>query len=133
MIELTVHINRAEPAKRAIPAFAVMERIINDALTEWATETLDGDLYGTQNYAPPPPNSTYVRTGRLGANWGLRRAGKLSVAFTNATPYAGYVVGGNDGGRQAAIHAGRWWIAYKRISDRTDKLVEKIERKVDAL
>jgi hypothetical protein len=133
VINLAVSITGADAARRALPTTAQMERVIHDALTEWAKETLDGDLYGTQNYAPPPPNSTYVRTGRLGANWGLRRAGKLSVAFTNATPYAGYVVGGNDGGGQAAVHVGRWWIAYRRIINRVDALERKVQAGVDAL
>ena len=87
---------------------------IGDELGAWATDHLDGELYGMENYAPPPPNSKYVRTGRLGANWGLARRGKTGVVFQNMTPYAGYVVGDKDARRQAAIHAGRWWLARKR-------------------
>lgn len=127
-IGFEVSIRGAEAAGRAIPGTTEMERLIDDALTEWGKETLDGHLYGMANYAPPPPNSTYVRTGALGADWGLRRAGKMAIAFTNNMHYAGYVVGQ----QQAAIHAGRWWIALERIRERLDKLTAKIADKVGA-
>lgn len=91
-----------------------LEGPIGDELGKWAQDHLDGELYGMENYAPPPANSTYRRTGRLGSNWGLRRRGKTRVEFYNMTPYAGYVVGDGNARRQAAIHAGRWWLARKR-------------------
>ena len=101
---------------------------IGDELREWAKDHLDGQLYGMENYAPPPPNSTYIRTGRLGANWGLQRKGKQSVTFYNMSPYAGYVVGDGKGNRQAAIHAGRWWLARKR----TEAAIPELERRIKA-
>lgn len=103
-----------------------LDEPIGRALGEWATETLDGQLYGSANYAPPPPNSRYIRTGTLGAGWGLSRHSQTGVTFLNMTSYTGYVVGNEEGGGQAGIHAGRWWLARKRIEDRLDAAVERI-------
>lgn len=91
-----------------------LETVVRRELGEWAQDHLDGRLYGMENYAPPPPNSKYIRTGRLGAGWYLMRAGRTGVRFVNMTPYAGYVVGDGNARRQAAIHAGRWWLARRR-------------------
>lgn len=119
-----------------IEALKALEKLtkLEDGLTadfaEWGQETLDGDLYGTSNYAPPLAGSKYVRTGNLGSNWGLRRPGKMSVAFVNNSDYAGYVVGDSEGAGQAALHAGRWWIALKRIEEKIPLLIEKIEKRV---
>ena len=105
-----------------------LERPIGDELGAWATDHLDGELYGMENYAPPPPNSTYIRTGRLGANWGMMRRGKTGVVFYNMTAYAGYVVGDKDGRRQASIHAGRWRLARKR----TEAAIPEAQRRIRA-
>ena len=105
-----------------------LERVIGDELGAWAGDHLDGELYGMENYAPPPPNSTYIRTGRLGANWGLARRGRSSVVFNNMTPYAGYVVGNSKGYGQAAAHVGRWWLARKR----TEAAIPTAQRRIRA-
>lgn len=130
MIEYTVNVRGVPAVMKTLDGLERLETGLSSILGEWATETLDGDLYGMANYAPPPPNSTYVRTGRLGSNWGLRRNGRLSVVFENATDYAGYVVGNNDGAGQAGIHAGRWWIARKKIETKIQKLKARVERHV---
>lgn len=99
---------------------------IGSELRAWATDHLDNDLYGMENYAPPPAGSKYIRTGRLGANWGLQRKGRTGVTFYNMTAYAGYVIGDGGGRKQAAIHAGRWWLARKR----TEAAIPDLERRI---
>lgn len=58
-------------------------------------------------YPPPPPNSTYVRTGKLGQGWtrDAAKAKKMRLEFSNKVPYARYVQGKHW---QAKIHKGRW-------------------------
>lgn len=92
-----------------------LEDVVARELGQWASDLTDSKLYGMENYAPPPANSKYIRTGRLGSNWGVRRTKRTAVEFYNMTPYAAYVVGDGKGGRQAGIHAGRWWLGRKRI------------------
>ena len=91
----------------------------------WATKVLDKRLYGERNYAPRIPNSSYVRTGRLGANWQLKTVPD-GVQFFNPTSYATRVIG--DGARdgQASIHQGRWWFGRDRIEDEVPKLVDEL-------
>ena len=61
-----------------------------------------------RRYPPPPPGSTYRRTGTLGKSWTQKvtggRGGWLAVigSFLNYAPYV------QDAGRQAAVHRGRW-------------------------
>lgn len=133
MIQFDIKTSGAPEAIKSIEKLVELDDKLGGILGEWAKGTLDDDLYGMGNYAPPPANSKYIRTGRLGSNWGLRRNGKLSVIFGNATDYAGYVVGNNDGAGQAAIHAGRWWIARKKIEARVPELEAKVDRYIDEL
>lgn len=107
-----------------------LDDAIGRGLGEWAQDHLDGKLYGMENYAPPPPNSKYVRTGTLGRGWGLMRRGKTGVRFFNMTPYAGYVVGDGNAKRQAAIHAGRWWLARKRTEAALPEAKERIRKHI---
>lgn len=126
MIKVTVN---EQDRARALAVLQKGTRLgdeIGNELRRWATDHLDNDLYGMENYAPPPAGSKYIRTGRLGANWGLQRAGKAKVTFYNMTAYAGYVVGNGLGQKQAAIHAGRWWLARKR----TEAAIPELERRI---
>lgn len=127
MIDLSIKVNGVEQVTRALRKLENLDDILAREMGLWAMETLDGHLYGMQNYAPPPAGSRYVRTGNLGANWGVLRPGRTSVAFTNATSYGPFVVGDSSGAGQAAIHAGRWWIALNRVEGQVDKLADKIE------
>ncbi len=68
-------------------------------------------------YPPPPPNSTYRRTGLLGRSIATEvnplGTSIVGTIGTNVV-YAPYVIGEN----QAAIHQGRWW--------QLEKVVEKL-------
>ncbi len=115
MITLDVKLRGVDRVLATLRRGVDLDAAIGQGLGEWAKDLHDGQLYGMENYAPPPANSSYIRTGRLGANWGLSRPRKTAVSFNNTSSYARYVVGDSQGGRQAAIHAGRWWIARKKI------------------
>jgi hypothetical protein len=100
-------------------------------LGNWAQDVLDDHLYGEDKYAPPPPNSKYIRTGRLGRGYGLMRHSRTAVRLFNLTPYTGWVVGDAAGQGQAGIHAGRWWLARQRVEARLDDATERIGRAIE--
>jgi hypothetical protein len=104
--------------------------VIGRELGLWAEDVLDDQLYGEDKYAPPPPNSRYIRTGRLGRGYGLMRHG-LAVRIFNLTPYTGYVVGDAEGRGQAGIHQGRWWLARQRVEARLGDATERIGRAIE--
>jgi len=131
MIDLDISIDGDDAIALWLHKGIDLDKPIAQGLGEWATDTLDERLYGMHNYAPPPDGSTYVRTGRLGSNWGLMRGpGETSVTFFNATSYAGYVVGDGEGQGQARMHQGRWYLGRKRIEERLDGAIEKIARAI---
>lgn len=132
MIDFSIKVNGEKAAALSLSKLDHFEDWIADEMGAWAIETLDGDLYGEGNYAPKPAGSTYVRTGNLGANWGVRRQGKTGVIFENNTDYGGYVVGDGDGAGQAR-HMLHWWLARRKVEDRIDVLAQRIERRADAI
>jgi hypothetical protein len=131
VIDLTIKVQDDRALQMKLRKLADADKVISETLGEWASETLDSELYGMGNYAPPPPNSTYIRTGRLGANWGLRRVGRTAVEFFNLTSYARYVVGNAAGGGQAAIHVGRWWLGRRKIEQRIERLADMLKTAFD--
>jgi hypothetical protein len=133
VIDLTISTHGERAIQMQLKQLANADEVIHDVLGEWAAETLDSELYGMDNYAPPPPNSTYVRTGRLGANWGLQRQGRTAVAFTNFTRYVRYVVGDAGGAGQAWMHAGRWWLGRRKVEERIPKLAQMLKARFDRL
>ncbi len=61
-----------------------------------------------QPYPPPPPDSSYKRTGTLGRRWQARvmdRGPTVRGVLKNPTSYAPVVVGEET---QAEVHKGRW-------------------------
>ena len=77
-----------------------------------------------RKYPPPPPNSTYRRTGTLGKSWAknVHRSsdGWLSIIGTRLK-YAPYV---QDETRQAEIHQGRWQTIQSVAKDKRDEVVK---------
>jgi hypothetical protein len=67
-------------------------------------------------YPPPPPQSTYRRTGTLGRKWAVKvkMAPDVVGYLGNNTPYAGYV---QDRARQAWMHVGRWPTVQDVVDD----------------
>lgn len=106
-----------------------LDGAIARGLGEWAQETLDDQLYGEDKYPAPPPGSTYIRTGRLGRNWGLRRPGKTSVEFFNMAGPARFVIGTGEGQGQARRMA-HWWLGRARVAARLSRAYEAIGREI---
>ena len=63
----------------------------------------------TKRYPPPPPASTYQRTGALGRSWQKKvepyTSGVRGIVDSQGVPYAVYVMGAPG---QAWMHKGRW-------------------------
>ena len=73
-------------------------------------------------YPPPPPASSYARTGTLGRQWLGRvenRSTSLLGIVGNRTPYAPWV---QSPTKQAWMHKGRW--------PTTENIVEKTNRQI---
>ena len=85
-------------------------------------------------YAPPVPESTYVRTGHLDRNWYYKLLDRLSVEVGNLAFYAGYVHGDIEGyDLQVPWHGEHGWRRLKEEGEKSlkafmRKLEEKIER-----
>jgi hypothetical protein len=112
-------------------------QIVDETMGEWAKETR-ADLKGTRYPAPPLPKKgrkPYRRTGRLANSWFAKRIkiGQWAIgnrAQAKGRGYAGYVVGDNDG-KQAAVHRGRWWVAVDEIMKRLPKLRRMIKKRLE--
>jgi hypothetical protein len=119
-----------EKLGRAVPGISDDE--IQAGLPEVVKEAAGGYSGGASYAVPPPPGSTYVRTGNYGRSTFWEKNGFTYVirneAYRSGREYGRYVGGKADGSGQAGIHAGRW----PRIIDvvrkwAEEKLVQKIE------
>ena len=89
-------------------------------------------------YPPPPPDSTYTRTGTLGRTLGggmsggregkpdiyyVRKShGYQEASFGTRLKYAPYVIGE----KQAKIHQGRWWRLPVEVLNSAIKPIERL-------
>jgi len=76
-----------------------------------------------RRYPPPPPNSTYRRTGTLGKSWTQRVStggGGFLAVIGSMLNYAPYV---QDAARQAEIHRGRWQTVQSVAQDKREEVV----------
>ena len=133
MIDLNLEVYGDTAMIAALGKLEHMDDILARELAEWGSEVVDGQLYGMSHYPAPPPDSTYIRTGNLAGGWGLQREGKSAIKIYNMTPYAGYVVGDNNADWQARIHAGRWWLARKRVEEALPRFIERIRDAINKL
>ena len=83
-------------------------------------------------YPPERPNQTYIRTGRLGAGWGVRQSNGAMAGYTvyNSVPYTKYVVGNAYGLEQAWMHEGRWNLLRDVQEEEVQKLPPEIEKEI---
>jgi hypothetical protein len=82
-------------------------------------------------YPPPPPDSKYRRTGKLGRSWAHEVKSSLfamEAIIGNNTPYAPDVQGE---GQQAGIHQGRWQTDQEVLDANTHFVLEEIGEEVD--
>lgn len=90
-------------------------------------DVVSGVALDASLYPPPPPGSTYTRTGALGDGWsteGPSGAGPtLEAAAVNSVPYARWVMGED----QAAIHAGRWRTTGRIAKQWAPQVAERLD------
>jgi hypothetical protein len=63
-------------------------------------------FYTVQPYAPPVPNSEYVRTYNLFNSWGVGLVSVMVVKVSNSMPYSSFV----QGESQTWFHAAHGWM-----------------------
>jgi hypothetical protein len=78
-----------------------------------------------EGYPPERPRQTYVRTGRLGRRWNVKRLDE-GYTVSNSTPYTKFVVGSAYGTDQAWMHVGRWQLFRDVVDMEVDKLPQEI-------
>jgi hypothetical protein len=79
---------------------------------------------------PPPVESPYVRTGKLGEKWFYNVIDSLSAEVGNYAKYAGWV----HGPMQVEVHRGHGWRRLLEIGDEKSKaFIKMIEDKVDRI
>jgi hypothetical protein len=85
-------------------------------------------------YPPPPPNSRYRRTLKLGRSWDFEVKASLfavEAIIGNNTPYGPDVQGA---GQQAEIHQGRWQtdqdVLERNLSFIDEEVGEEVEKKL---
>lgn len=86
-------------------------------------------------YPPPPRNSTYQRTGRLGRSWKILRLGDTGYRIENNARFRGrrytvYVVGDAYGQRQADVHKNRWNIFRDIVDQEFEKLPDLVDQHI---
>lgn len=111
-----------------------MPHAVDEAMDEWAKETRAA-LKGHGYPAAPPPRKgrrPYHRTGRLANSYFSARKALAHYQIANSADYASYVIGDEEG-RQAWMHLGRWYIARSEIEKSLDRLVKKCETAVEQL
>lgn len=95
------------------------------------------------HYPPPPPDSTYTRTGRLGRSWTEAvetSPSEIRAVLGNNTTYAPYVhasgpvaVRGSVIEGQARVHQGRWPTDQQAIDDVEDAVRRDFEDTIRGL
>jgi len=92
-------------------------------------------------YPPERPGQQYVRTGRLGRSWKHKRYRKTksrvewgveNKAAQRGRVYPSYVVG-DEQGRQAWMHKGRWWVALAKYTETVGRRKQMIHRALNRL
>lgn len=131
MFAIQVKVTGAKQAAAAIPTQPKVVKRISDGMMTGARQILQERLYGMRNYPPPTFTITnYVRTGKLGSGWGVRKnARAMTITFYNRVKYAPYVVGDE----QAWMHQGYWWVASQRVAASVDTISAQIETSIRAL
>lgn len=127
-VDVSQAVKRIGSLRRALPD--IVDRAMMQEHEEMRAE------FERTPYPPPPANSKYIRTYTLKGSWGKRRTQKTSTyiewAITNTATsprgihYASYPVG-DEKGRQAWMHAGRWWVAVDMRGQRIERLKRAIK------
>ena len=109
-------------------ALDVIERALMDE------HRRDEAMFRGTPYPPERPGQRYVRTGTLGRSWKHRvikktrsrvEVGVENTASQKGRNYASYPLG-DDEGRQAWMHRGRWWVALQKYEATVDRKAQRI-------
>ena len=91
------------------------------------------------DYPPPPPASTYVRTGDLGRSWGAQSpiggvGGLMGVIASSDVPYAGFVEHDPTLGdpHQAWMHVGRWQTDLQVVNESAEQIGQDFTAAIQA-
>lgn len=113
---------------------ALLDELIRPGAMSPAMERIGARLRTElAKYPPPPPNSTYRRTGTLGRSWTHTVQTSLIAATAiigNNIPYAPDVQGE---GMQAEIHQGRWQTEQEVLMDNLDFIMEEVGEQIDQI
>ena len=110
-------------------AAATGQKRMNNVTYQWAQNNVMPQLL-TKAYPAERPGQKYVRTYNLRKGWGIR-INNASINIHNTMGYSGYVVGDSRGGRQAWMHAGRWWLAREIVVAARPLLKQMIVKELD--
>lgn len=86
-----------------------------------------------QEYPPPPPGSTYVRTGRLRSGWHFRSVLSgdiLGRVYSESVEYADYVQSEAD---QAWMHVGRWQTEVQVARESEPEIINLFDTYLDGI
>ena len=115
----------------------IVKGAIKDGLRKTTEKALDYVHSQVPEYPPPPPASTYRRTGTLGRqiNTAVKEVGgKIQGVIGSPTEYSPWVISSEavpevGAGPQAAVHKGRWWT----LQDVVKKSLAEVKRFYDKL
>lgn len=103
---------------------------LNERMWEMPRVAQDAEKYLRSQvppYPPPPPNSTYHRTGDLGRSihTEVQKLGaQVVTSLSVGVDYGPWVV---DERRQARVHRGRWWTLQEVLRKSRDGVVRLYE------
>jgi len=120
-MSVSIKVDVSEAVKKLDPA--KMEEYLTKAV-DGAADLVRADI---RTYPPPPPQSTYVRTGILGGSWTKKieriQYGVRAIIGTD-TPYAKWV---QNAPTQAWMHRGRW----QTVQSVAEKQAQAVKRFIE--
>ena len=122
-MQLRVEIRGLKQLQNTIGTIPRWLRYELDDMLDSFSEQLLADL---RKYPPPPPQSKYVRTGRLRRGWSSsieRSRVTVSAIASNRVPYAPFVMGDNQ-----LPHFSHWRTASSIVSGQLRALETRITR-----
>ncbi len=112
-------------------AAATGQRRVANVTYQWAQGQVIPRLMYRTPYPPERPGQKYKRTYKLQRGWRASPTPE-GAKIENVSGYATFVVGDPDGGGQAWMHKGRWWIAEGIIRNERDyKLKPMLLKELD--
>lgn len=118
---------------RLAAVLAEVEREANEA-TEQAVGAYVSrarDRLEDKPYPPELPGQRYIRTYNLKHGFRDIHLSRGEWLIFNEMEYSSYVVGTPD--EQAAIHAGRWWVAREVVEERVPDLEDVLAARYQAI